>query len=141
MTYLVFLKNAVTREEFVAPMAAESREAAMLQASTSYPMPAYAHLTCYALEELQRILADVQRWPGVPSKVQPTIETLMAKMRDGGRGLPPMPTRSTVPAAQPAMVKPMATATPPAPKKIVTTPAVNARAPSVIEVLKAMRGG
>jgi hypothetical protein len=136
-TYLVFLKNTVTHEEFVAPLQAAKREEAMARAAAAYPAPAYSHLTCYGMDEMQRIMADVQRWPGVASKVQPTLETLMRNVRDNtARGLPPMPTRTPVQAA--AVSSPAA---PPATPGVVVSqgPRAAGTATNVVDALRAAR--
>lgn len=92
-TYLVFLKNAVTREEFVAPVQAHDRDEAVMAAGVDYPAPAYASLTCYKMDEMARILADARRWPGVASTVQPTLETLLRTA--SVKPLPPLPAKTT----------------------------------------------
>lgn len=86
-----FMKNAVTGEEFVAPMEAEERVGAEVLLLRQYPAPAYALLTVYEKRELTRALEQVERWPGVPSKVQPPLEQLLSRVSVQRGKLPPLP--------------------------------------------------
>lgn len=92
--YCVFFKNNVTKDEFVLPVQADSREAALMLAVDTYPSPAYTALTAYSDKELREVLSGAERWPGVASKVQPSMESLMARVRVGS-GLPPLTQKPT----------------------------------------------
>lgn len=98
--YCIFFKNNVTKDEFVLPVQADSRDAAMMLAVDKYPSPVYTALTAYSARELNTVLANAERWPGVASKVQPTLDSLMARVRvNVSSNLPPLtkkPTAATV---------------------------------------------
>lgn len=93
VTFLGFFKNNMTGDEFVAPVDAESRNDAEWMLVRQYPSGVYSLLTIYARKEMEKILADVERWPGLASKVQPTVDQLLSRVTVGTR-LPPLPTRS-----------------------------------------------
>lgn len=95
--FLGFLLNTKTKQEFVAPTEAESRAEAEHNLTLQYPSPLYTLLTTYARGEMGKILADIDRWPGLPSKIQPTMEQLLQKV-SVSRTLPPL----HQPKAQPA---------------------------------------
>lgn len=116
-TYLVFLKNLITQQEFVAPAQAQSHTDALHAVTQAYPPQVYQQLTCYTQAELTRIIANLQRWPGVASSVQPTLESLLNRPKTSA--LPPMPGRQA-----------SANASTPAPQQPST---------SVIQTLKAVR--
>lgn len=92
--YCIFFKNNVTKDEFVLPVDAADRGMALMAAAEHYPAPAYTALTVYSAKELQDVLASAERWPGVASKVQPTLDTLMNRVRVSG-GLPPISPKPT----------------------------------------------
>lgn len=92
-TFLGFYKNNMTGDEFVAPVEAESRGDAEWMLARQYPAGVYSLLTIYARKEMEKILADLERWPGLASKVQPSMEQMMARVRVGTK-LPPLPARS-----------------------------------------------
>ena len=71
-TYIVFLKNLKTGEEFAVPhMAADnSHDLAMAELRSQYPANRFAMHTAYTVAELQNIMENATRWPGVASKVQ-----------------------------------------------------------------------
>lgn len=89
-TFLGFYKNNMTGDEFVAPVEAESRNDAEWMLARQYPAGIYSLLTIYARKEMERILVDVERWPGLPNKVQPSTEKLLARVRVSNH-LPPLP--------------------------------------------------
>ena len=89
-SYVLFMQNLVTQEEFVASIEAESVGAAKQASRATYPGHAYQVLTCYAEKELQTVLDNLHRWPGVPSKVQPTPEEMSEHVRVKVGGLPPL---------------------------------------------------
>jgi hypothetical protein len=107
-TYLVFLQNLKTGEEFVAPATAENQDNALLMIGDKYPPRLYKMQTVYTLDALERIVTDVKRWPGVASSVQPMVEQLQKRVVSGG-ALPPLPGQQGY--AQPvAAAKPMLSA-------------------------------
>lgn len=168
--YLVFHRNAMTGEDFTTPVEAESPMQAQASLTARYPHPTYQYLTCFAKTELQSILNDAERWPGVASKPQPTLEQMMARVTSGMGKLPPLPNRK--PTAQPAAqmtqatgasVKvvqgaahawgvgavPLAKVEPATPKKTAAKPTAKPASSfmptanagrSVIDVLRALRG-
>lgn len=93
-TYLVFLRNMATRQDFVAPYAANSAAAAEEAALQDYPTGQFMLLTIYAEAELQAIMANLRRWPGVPSNVEAakgkTAGRPVAQVRASIGGLPPL---------------------------------------------------
>lgn len=95
--FLGFLKNTVTHEEFVAPVEADARGTAEMALAAEYPSAVYKLLTVYERREIEHVLAGLARWPGLPSRVQPTMEQLMARVKVGGRSLPAMPNQPVIP--------------------------------------------
>ncbi len=93
-TYLVFLRNMATRQDFVAPYAAVSTAAAEAAALQDYPTGQFMLLTTYAETELQAIMVNIQRWPGVPSNVEAAKGKAAgrpaAQVRAAIGGLPPL---------------------------------------------------
>lgn len=71
-TYLVFLQNTQTGEEFTAPTNAPAGayEIAMGQLRQQYPAPKFKVHTAYTQDELETALNGLSRWPGLSSKVQ-----------------------------------------------------------------------
>ncbi len=55
--------------------------------------PLYTILTCFERNELSDIISDAERWPGVPSEVQPPLEHLLRRVTGGIGKLPPLPNR------------------------------------------------
>ena len=98
--YLVFHRNALTGEDFTTPVEANSPLEAAERLAARYPRPAYMYLTCFEKKELQGILNDAERWPGVSSITQPTLEQMMQRVTARVGKLPPLPNRA--PAEQPA---------------------------------------
>jgi hypothetical protein len=85
--FLVFMRNTTSRADFVAAYNSASLENAQEMAKQAYPSPAFSVLTTFAQTEIERIVADLKRWPGVPSNV------VAAKITSHvGQGLPPLPT-------------------------------------------------
>ena len=94
-TYLGFLMNRTTREEFVAPVNATSVDMARMELFAVYPDAHYALLTVYTKTEIEHVLAGVERWPGLPSKIQKPVEVKSAPVRISTGGLPPLPGQVT----------------------------------------------
>lgn len=88
--YVLFLQNLATQEEFVAGIEATDVDAAKLGARVNYPANGYAILTCYAQAELETILTNLKRWPGVPSKVQPAADEVNPRVQVSVGKLPPL---------------------------------------------------
>lgn len=94
-TYLGFMVNRATREEFVAPVTATAQDIARAELMKAYPESRYALLTIYSRAELTHVLRDLERWPGLPSKVQPPLTTDLTKVTARTGGLPPLPGQVT----------------------------------------------
>jgi hypothetical protein len=95
-TYLMFLQNLKTGEEFVAPVTADDQDEALLMAGEKYPPRFYKVQTFYTLADMERIITDVKRWPGVASSVQqPMMEQLNRRVVTGGP-LPALPGQAPV---------------------------------------------
>lgn len=90
-TYLGFLMNRADREEFVAPVVAPDLIEAKREIQKAYPDSRYALLTVYTRTELEHVLQGVDRWPGLPSKVQAPLSDKTAPVRVSTGGLPPLP--------------------------------------------------
>jgi len=109
-TYLVFLLNIQTGEEFVAPVTAPSRAEALARVSAKYPpQQLFAIQTCYPVSELQRLLTEAGRWPGVASAAPRQLNPRVSF----GSALPPLPGQQPVAQAAPeqpvvAMIEPSA---------------------------------
>lgn len=89
-SYLVFVRNQATMQDFAVPAEAASVGEAVADAAGRYPGPVYHALTCFTAAELQSFIDDSVRWPGVASTVQPPLEDLLRKVTAGTK-LPPMP--------------------------------------------------
>jgi hypothetical protein len=97
--FLGFLRNLTDASasgganagEFVAPVQAETREAAAAALVGQYPESFYRLHTVYARRELVQIMENLNRWPGVASTVQPPLEQLLSRVSGRTGGLPPMP--------------------------------------------------
>ncbi len=94
-TYLGFLQNRQSREEFVAPVEADDVATARMALAQAYPESRYMVQTVYSRQELEHVLAGVDRWPGVASKVQPPLTTDLTKVTARTGGLPPLPGQVT----------------------------------------------
>ncbi|MCA3244117.1 MAG: hypothetical protein INF43_02285 [Alphaproteobacteria bacterium] len=90
--FLGFLVNAITNEHFIAAAEAGSPTEATAKLRETYPSAAYHVLTVYQAQAVVKYLAEVQRWPGLPSKVQPSLTDLLAtqRIRTQVGGLPPL---------------------------------------------------
>lgn len=138
--FLVFHRNVMTGDDFTTPVEAVSKDAAISSLSGRYPNPAYVYLTCFEKAALQGILEDADRWPGVASTPQPTLEQLLSRVTARVGKLPPLPNRQ--PVEQPAVQVAQATGgrveniTPtPVAVPVPTAP----RTLSMAEALKAMK--
>lgn len=89
--FLGFLRNLADSSEFVAPVQAETREAAAAALGGQYPENFYRLHTVYGRRELTQIMENLNRWPGVASTVQPPLEQLLSRVNGRTGGLPPMP--------------------------------------------------
>jgi hypothetical protein len=167
-TYLVFIRNMHALEDFTVPAQATTSHEAQTSVMTRYPTPAYMVLTAFAAPELQTMLDDAARWPGVASTVQPPLEQLLQRVTASTR-LPPlhrnqMPAQAAqtpptgarlqsrndvVPGAMANEAKaaqynaqqvPETTVYTYAKKPAAQTPASPMQGRSVIDVLKALRG-
>lgn len=71
-TYLVFLQNTKTGEEFTAPANApiNAYEIAMGRIRQQYPAPQFKVHTAYSVADLHQALNGLSRWPGLASSVQ-----------------------------------------------------------------------
>lgn len=90
-TYLGFLMNRTNREEFVAPVVVDELLEARRELFKAYPESRYALLTVYTRAELEHVLAGVDRWPGLPSKVQAPLDAMSVPVRVETGGLPKLP--------------------------------------------------
>lgn len=90
--FMGFLVNSITSEHFIAATEADSPTAATAKLRETYPSAAYHILTVYQAQAVVKYLAEVQRWPGLPSKVQPSLADLLAtqRIRTQVGGLPPL---------------------------------------------------
>jgi hypothetical protein len=135
-TYVVFMRNKATGEEFVAPIEApvNAHRKALTQMKKSYPADQFDIHTTYTFEELENVLDGLQRWPGVASRpqrgarpVRPVATTAIPK--------PPHPfdTGSMLQGkgAEPKLQ--------PTPEASATAAAAAQQGKSVIDVLKALR--
>lgn len=89
--FLGFLRNLANESEFVAPVQAADRAAAAAALGEQYPESLYRLHTIYARRELEQILENLTRWPGVASTVQPPLEQMLSRVNGRTGGLPPMP--------------------------------------------------
>lgn len=88
-TYLVFIRNMQSLQDFSVPAQATSAYAAQAIVMPRYPTPAYMVLSAFTTAELQTMLDDAARWPGVASTVQPPLEQLLQRVTAGTK-LPPL---------------------------------------------------
>ncbi len=101
--YLGFMHNHITGEHFIAAAHGANPPEAMADLRQTYPSAAYHVLTLYPARAVAQYLSDAQRWPGLPSRVQPSLTDLLAtqRIRTQVGGLPPLQ-RSASAAAAPA---------------------------------------
>ena len=111
--FLGFLRNLTDTSEFVAPVQAETREAAAAALVAQYPENFYRLHTVYGRGELAQIMENLKRWPGVASTVQPPLEQMLSRVNGRMGGLPPMPKADAgrVQAVAPAAAAPVAAQT------------------------------
>lgn len=88
-TYLVFIRNMQSLQDFSVPAEAPTAAGAQATIAPRYPTPAYMVLAAFSTAELQAMLDDATRWPGVASTVQPPLEQLLARVSAGTK-LPPL---------------------------------------------------
>lgn len=71
-TYLVFIRNEATKQEFTAPYEGvlDTHDAIMLKAQQDYPRPRFTVHTAYATQELSDALENLYRWGQLPSRPQ-----------------------------------------------------------------------
>lgn len=101
--FIGFFKNTSTRDEFVAPVDADDRTEAQMMLEMDYPAPTFKLHTIYARSELNNALSSIDRWPGLPSKVQPKpqmLDMMLSRVTAKQGGLPPLPNQT---AAKPSM--------------------------------------
>lgn len=161
-TFLGFFMNRATREEFVAPVEADDATTARMEFFSAYPESRYQLLTVYSRKEMEHVLSGIDRWPGLPSKVQEPVRADLSKVTANTRGLPPLPGQvqakvETVDAAtdsqpMPAWMKSFVqqqqvkaasapkAATPSVLEQSMSTPKTSLQPVSLIEKLKAARG-
>ena len=135
-TYLVFLLNIQTGEEFVAPVTAPSRVEALARVSTKYPpQQLFAIQTCYPVSELQRLLAEAGRWPGMTSAAPGKDQ--VSRRISFGAALPPLPGQQPLEQAapQPAAAEP-APEEPAVPDLAPPEAAVEATVEAQVEVIE-----
>jgi hypothetical protein len=93
--FVGFMMNMISGEEFLAPVDAETREEAFMQLEMLYPGQGYTTLTLYPRSELNVSLSSLDRWPGLPSKVQQPLESLLSRVTAQKGGLPPLKREAT----------------------------------------------
>jgi hypothetical protein len=99
-TFLGFLVNSLTGEHFIAATEGANPHEAAASLRETYPSVAYQILTIYQAQAVQKYLADAQRWPTLPSRVQPKLADLLAtqRIRTQLGGLPPLKKAAATPA-------------------------------------------
>ena len=148
-TYIVFLKNLQTGEEFTVPTTmnqANQHDLAMMQVQKTYPANRFLAHTAYTTQELDNIIVNATRWPGAASKVQKgTVQTPKQKVAkplkaDSIFAAGSMIKQKPTPQAQPKKVE-AKPATPAQPQATVaaTAAAKATEGMSVIERLKMMK--
>ncbi len=163
--FLGFMMNRANREEFVAPVDAADPTTARMELFAAYPESRYQLLTVYSRAELDHVLSGIDRWPGLPSKVQEPVRTDLSNVTARTGGLPPLPgqvqakveqvdaARDTQPMpawmqsfvqqqnSRAAKQSPVAApAAAPAMEQAMATPKTSLQQVSLIEKLKAARG-
>ena len=91
ITFLGFYLNRRTSEEFVVPVEASDATEARMQLGVAYPDSRYQLLTVYSRKELEHVLSGIERWPGLPSKIQEPVRADLSKVTARTSGLPPLP--------------------------------------------------
>ncbi|RYG60555.1 MAG: hypothetical protein EON60_06765 [Alphaproteobacteria bacterium] len=94
-TYLGFLQNRASKDEFVAPVQADEVATARIELGRAYPESRYLLQTIYSRSEIEHVLSGIDRWPGVASKVQPPLTADLTKVTARTGGLPPLPGQVT----------------------------------------------
>lgn len=89
--YMVFLRNMASNEDFAVPTEAESPQEALLACQQRHPHPLFSHLTTFPLDDVQRMVEDARRWPGVASTVQPSVDDMLKRVNVRIGKLPPLP--------------------------------------------------
>lgn len=116
-TFLGFMVNRITQEHFIAAAEGANPTDATARLRETYPSAAYDVLTIYQAAAVMQYLSDAQRWPTVPSRVQPKLADLLAaqRVRTQVGGLPALakpapsqPTAGGLSAAQIQQVKTIA---------------------------------
>jgi hypothetical protein len=99
-TFLGFLVNSITGEHFIAAAEGSNPREAEASLRETYPSAAYQILTIYQAQAVQNYLNDAQRWPTLPSRVQPKLADLLAtqRIRTQVGGLPPLKKAAVTPA-------------------------------------------
>jgi hypothetical protein len=97
---LAFLRNSITAELFMAPAIGVNATEAEANLRETYPSAVYNLMALYPAASVQRYLADLHRWPGLPSKTQPSLTDLLASLRIRSQtgGLPPLHRQPAKPA-------------------------------------------
>jgi hypothetical protein len=78
---------------------ADDQDEALLTIGEKYPPRFYKMQTFYTLADMERIIADVKRWPGVASSVQQPLMEQLNRRVVTGRPLPPLPGQAPAPVA------------------------------------------
>lgn len=161
-TFLGFYLNRRTSEEFVAPVQASDMAQARVQLGQAYPDSRYQLLTVYARKEIEHVLSGIDRWPGLPNKIQEPLRADLSKVTARTSGLPPLPgqvqakvetvdpvadtqpmpawMKSFVQQQQAKAATPKAAPAPSALEQAVSSPKASLQPVSLIEKLKAARG-
>ena len=76
-TYIIFMKNLKTGEDFSVPHngPVEGHKQVMAEVAKTYPAAKFRMLTAYSLNEMQDALENIRRWPGVASKPQTALRS------------------------------------------------------------------
>ncbi|MFZ2619577.1 MAG: hypothetical protein WAX89_01770 [Alphaproteobacteria bacterium] len=154
-TYVVFMRNSKTGEEFSVPVNAYSHTEAMTALLATYPARSFIMHTAYAVDELQNTLEHVRRWPGVATKPQKEVAAQAQTRRPVLPAAPSVGPRSAGAEAQleqlmrtsPLLNRlahpsntPVQPQTPAQPRPTTNVARPTSTPASVISMLKAMRG-
>ncbi len=106
--FVAFMRNTLTGETFMAPAIGQTQTQAEDMLRETYPSAAYSLNLMYPAQDIQKYMGELERWPGLPSKVQPKLTDLLANQRIRSQmgGLPPL--RKAEPAPQPATLEGLA---------------------------------